>query len=357
MRAAAGKGWTGIVAILALLIAGSTLSLVIYDRASKKPFEEVKKFESEQMLYLTGLARPVSNKLDIALWSDTNSDEVADAPVDAKLIVDPPTLKFSYIVDDREDFESKFSDLLGAIAKATGKKVEYQKFETTLEQLKAIRDGELLIAGLGTGTVPIAVDAAGFVPLAKMADASGAAVDQMQILVPVGSPIKSLDDLKGKSIDDNIITCTDAASNSGFKAALLALKKKDLLPGRDYRVVYSGSHAQSIESIRDGNCKMAPVSSVVLKRELAQGIIKPEQFRSIYKSEDFPTASIGVSARLKPEVTAKIREALLGFKLTGSSMEYFTAEGSAQFVPANFKNDWSLIRLYDEQTGAKHELP
>lgn len=352
----AGKGWIGMIAILALLIAGSALALVVYDRATKKPLEEVRKFESEQMLYLTGLNRPVTNKLDNTLWTDSDGDGVADAPVDAAKIVDPPTLKFCYVVDDREDFPAKFADLLTAIAQATGKKVEYQAYESTLEQLKAIRDGELLVAGLSTGSVPVAVDACGFVPLASFAGESGEAVDQMEFIVPANSPLKTLDDLKRQNLDQNTITCTDGASNSGFKAALLALKKVDMLPGRDYRVVYSGGHRASIEAIASGACQMAPVSADVLKREIAQGTIKPEQFRSIYKSENFPTACIGVSARLKPEVAAKIKAALADFKFAGTSMEYFVAEGSTHLTPVNYKNDWSLIRSYDEATGTKHEL-
>jgi len=351
-----GKSWSGMVAILALAVAGTALSLVIHDRATKKPLEETRLFEMEHMITMTGLNRPVTNRLDPA-FVDKNDDLVADAS-DAKDQLDPPTLKFCYIVEDSdEDMKAIFADLLSAIATATGKPVEYQAFEDTESQLRAIQDGSLMIAGLGTGTVPIAVDAAGFIPLARFADTSGVADYQMEVIVPADSPVQKLEDLKKRSLEENELTCTDPSSNSGFKAAILALKNTEMYPARDYRIIYSGSHALSIKAISDKSAKIACVANDILQLELAKGTISANQFRSIYKSSSFPTAAIGLSCKLKPEVAAKIREVVLNFQITGTSLEKkFVPQGRTKLIPVNYKNDWALIRQFDQDTGTEHSL-
>jgi phosphonate transport system substrate-binding protein len=357
MRAAryTGKGWSGIVAILALAIAGTALSLVIYDRATKKPLEEAKQFEMEQMVTMTGLNRPVNNQLD-PKYADANGDLVAD-PAEAKDQIDPPTLKFCYITEESdEDFKTAFADLTAAISKATGKPVEFVTFDSTIEQLQAIRDGNLHVTGLLTGSVPLAVDAAGFVPAAMMADTTGSGAYQMEIIVPADSPIKKLEDLKGRNTDDNVLTCTEPASNSGCKAALLLMKSKDMFPGRDYRIIYSGGQNNSIEAVADKTAKVACVANEVLKREIAAGKISEGQYRSIYKSESFPSAGLGYSHGLKPELAEKIRAAILGFNFAGTSVEKHFP-GRVKFIPVNYKEDWALIRQFDNATGTKHELP
>lgn len=342
----------GTVSILALLVAGTALSLVLYDRAARKPVEESRQDETQKMLFMTGLGRPVTNKLSEG-FADADGDLVADPPADASLFIDPAVLKFCYVVEEEKDFSTAFTDLLAAISKATGKPVEYETFESTTHQLQALRDGRLHVAGLGTGTIPVAVNSAGFVPLVALGGEQGLSNYQMEIIVPADSPLKSLSDLRDKEL-----VCTEPSSNSGFKAALLALKQADLLPGRDYRIIYSNGHDKSIRGIASGEYKVAAVANDVLQREINAGTIKPSDFRSIYKSEVFPTACFGISHRLKPELAAKVREALLGFKLAGTSVEKeFSDSTKTQFVSVNFKNDWSLIRHIDEATGTVHELP
>lgn len=352
MRTAVGMSVVGVIAILALLIAGTALSVVLVNRAEKQPVEESRKEHTALMLTMTGLDRPVANKLD-PHFADVDQDLIADAPADPKLLVDPAVLKFSYVVEEGEDFKEIFSDLLSAISKATGKPVEYQAFESTAEELKALRDGELHIAGLGTGKVPIAVNAAGFVPEAVLADPQGSTHYQMEIIAAAASPIQSLSDLRGRTL-----LCTDAGSNSGFKAALLAMKEKDLLPERDYQIIYSNGHEESIRQIAAKEQQAAAIANDVLKTALASGQIKESDFRSLYKSENFPTAGFGVSYRLKPELREKVKQALLAFSIPGTSLEKkFGPQQKTRFVPVNFKNDWALIRQIDNLTGSVHELP
>jgi phosphonate transport system substrate-binding protein len=178
-----------------------------------------------------------------------------------------------------------------------------------------------------------------------MATADGVSTYQMEIIVPADSPIKTLDDLKGHEL-----VLTDPGSNSGFKAPLVLLSKDNgLLPGRDFTIRYSGEQEHSIKGIATKQYQAAAVANDVLKRALAVGDIQKEQYRSIYKSENFPTAGFGYVYNLKPDLAAKVKAALLSFPWKGTGMEKeFEPGGQAKFVPVDFKNDWALVRRIDD---------
>src|SRR3546814_1522316 len=59
-----------------------------------------------------------------------------------------------------------------------------------------MRSGRLHVAGFNTGSNPIAVQCAGFVPFAMMAAADGSFGYEMEIIVQADGPIQSVADLK-----------------------------------------------------------------------------------------------------------------------------------------------------------------
>src|SRR5207342_2174500 len=139
--------------------------------------------------------------------------------------------------DDPRQSREEWQDFFLALEKATGKKVSYRAGIETLDaQLAALRDGTLHVTAFSTGEVPVAVNTAGFVPLASPADAEGKYSYEMEILVPAASGSRSPADLKGKRV-----AFTAMSSNSGAKAPLVILKDQfQLLPGRDYQHFVTG---------------------------------------------------------------------------------------------------------------------
>src|SRR5262249_27182026 len=102
----------------------------------------------------------------------------------------------------------------------------------------------------------------------------------------------------------------------------------------------------------------AAVASDVLQRDLGRGMIKEGDFRSIYKSDSFPTAGLGYVYNLKPELAAKIKDAILHFDWKGTSLEkqFTESTGQSKFVPVNYNDDWSLVRKIDNEIGYAHEV-
>jgi phosphonate transport system substrate-binding protein len=309
--------------------------------------------QEEALARLSGLLTPVSNTLDPA-YTDTNGDLVAVAPTDPSKWVDPPVLHFSYnFAEDQTAYKNAFADFMTYLSKATGKPVEYAKLDSVADQLGQLKHNELDVTSFNTGNVPIAVCAAGFVPVGCLGSDKGGSKLETEIIARTDSGIQTVSDLKGHEL-----ALTDPSSNSGYKAPLVLIKSEfGLYPGRDFGVRYSGGHEESIKGLADGTYQVIAVASDVLNREIAAGAINPYQYKVIYTSASFPTAAFGYAYNLKPDLAAKIRQAILDIRFSGTSMEkFFAGTGQDRIVPVIYKDDWALIRSIDDQIGFAYKV-
>jgi phosphonate transport system substrate-binding protein len=347
------RGGAFVVIILAVALLATIASAAAYYVLVETPLQARLDDANNMLFHLSGLGNPITHRLD-ARYVDANGDLLADAPTDPAQQIDPPTLAFSYVAaDDPTQYKQVFAELMAHISKATGKPVVYFDAASTEVQLHALRDGKLQITTLNTGNVPVGVCEAGFIPVAGLGDAAGSTKYQMEILVAANSPIQTVDDLRGHEL-----TLTDPGSNSGYKAPLVLIKSDfGLLPGRDFGIRYSGGHEESIRGLARGTFEAIAVANDVLKRAISDGTIKPAQFRSIYKSENFPTAAIGYEFNLKPELAGEIRAAILDFDWKGTGLEkQFGPSNETRFVPVDYKNDWALVRRIDDSIGFPYEI-
>lgn len=299
-------------------------------------------------------AKKTVNTLD-ARYTDADGDLVPDGPKDVSKQLDPAVLTFSYVgVDDPAEFKVAFADLMKKLSAGTGKPVEYLAVSSTDEELAALRDGKLHIAGLGTGAVPVGVNLGGFVPVSTFGDDKGIATYHLVFIVRKDSAIQQLGDLSGREL-----TLTEPKSLSGFRAPLVLLRSMGLQAGRDFAVRYSQGHAQSIEGIKKGAFECAALTSDVLQREVAAGAVSPNDFRTIYTSkETYPSAAFGYSCNLKPELAIKITNILRDMDLKGTSMEpLFGNEGKSRLVVTDFKKDWERVRETDASLGVNYAIP
>jgi len=328
---------------------------VVYLWMVYKPTKDGEADSGATIEKMIGLSTPIVGGNRLAPeFTDADGDLVADSPADPAKVIDPPTLYFSYIAQEEpEKARAAWKPFVDYLSKVTGKPVEYKLQTDSAEQLKAIKEGQLHVTGLNSGAVPTAVDAAGFVPVCVVPGNEGAGVTSSSFIVPAASPMKTLEDIRG-----HYIAYTYPTSNSGFKAPILTLlEKSNLRPGKDYNIRYSQGHEQSIVGIAKKEYEVAAVASDMLQRAIVANEITKNDYRVLYESESFPTASMGMAYNLKPELAAKIKEALLTFDWKGTPLEAELASSTkTTFLPANYKNQFSLLRKIDDVTGTKHEI-
>mgnify|MGYP005742493287 FL=1 len=176
--------------------------------------------------------------LDVA-YCDRNLDQLADLPLDPKDWVDPSTIIFTYTpVEDPAVYANIWQGFVDHMAKTTGRKVAFFPVQSNAAQLEAMRSGRLHVAGFNTGSNPIAVSCAGFVPFGMMAYKDGKFGYEMEIIVPADSDMTSPDQIKGRTM-----AFTSPTSNSGFKAPSAILKGEfGLIAEKDFTPTFSGKH-------------------------------------------------------------------------------------------------------------------
>ena len=287
-------------------------------------------------------------------FTDTNGDMVADTPSDPAKQLDPDTLIFAYTpVEDPAVYAKVWAEFLDHLAKVTGKKVQFFPVQSNAAQLEAMRAGRLHVAGLNTGSNPIAVACAGFVPFTMMASKDGAYGYEMEIITYPGSGITKVEDIKGKKM-----AFTSETSNSGYKAPSALLKSQfGMEAGKDFEPAFSGKHDNSIIGVANKDYPAAAVANSVMKRMIARGVIKPEQVVTIYKSQTFPTTGYGYVYNLKPELAAKVKEAFFSFNWEGTGLqkEFKSAEPPQEkFIPITFKDTWAVVRQIDDAMGVSY---
>lgn len=300
----------------------------------------------------SNLAAP-AHALD-ARFKDANGDMVADAPTDAKELVDPSTLIFAYTpVEDPAVYAKVWQEFLDHLSKATGKKVQFFPVQSNAAQIEAMRAGRLHVAGFNTGSNPLAVNCAGFVPFAMMASYKGEYGYEMEIITYPGSGIEKPADIKGKKM-----AFTSETSNSGFKAPSALLRDKFQLEAKkDYEPVFSGKHDNSIIGVANKDYPAAAIANSVMGRMIARGVVKAEQLKSVYKSQTFPTTGYGHAYNLKPELAEKVKQAFFTFKWEGTALlkEFEKSQPPAQkFIPISYKQHWQVVRDIDKALGVSY---
>jgi phosphonate transport system substrate-binding protein len=287
-------------------------------------------------------------------FCDRDGDLVADTPTDPRQLVDPPVLVFAYTpVEDPAVYRRVFEGFLSHLARVTGRRTQFFAVQNNAAQIEAMRAGRLHIAGFNTGSTPLAVNCAGFVPFAVMASRAGEFGYEMEIIVRADSPIRSMDDLRGRSL-----AFTSQTSNSGFRVPSALLRDQfNMIPDRDFRAAFSGSHQNSIMGVANRDYEAAAIANEVLFRMAARNVVNRDTFRTIYKSATFPTTGWGMAHNLTPELQARIREAFFSFPWEGSELEREFGNSippMQRFLPITYRQHWEVVRQSDAAVGVQY---
>jgi phosphonate transport system substrate-binding protein len=293
---------------------------------------------------------PCANRGDLdQRYCDADRDLVADLPTDAKALQNPSALVFSYTpVEDPAVYENVFADFMTHLSKVTGKRIRWFPAESYAAQVEAMRSGRLHIAGVASGPTTFAVNLAGFVPVVAMQRANGTVGYTLQLITQRESAIKSVADLKGKRVAH-----VAPSSNSGDLAPRALFKAMGVEPGKDYQVLYSGKHDNSIMGVVNKDYDAAPVASTVVERMQARGMFKPDALRVVYESKPFPRTAFGVAHNLTPELQAKIKEAFVSFDFKKSKLatEFKDIE---RFAPISYRDNWVDVRTIQKAAGVTY---
>jgi phosphonate transport system substrate-binding protein len=294
------------------------------------------------LLGITQAARaddcPNRGDLD-TMYCDANNDLVADTPTDPDKLKTPSTVVFTYTpVEDPAVYADIFSPFTKYLSECVDRKVVFYQVQSNAAEIEAMRSNRLHVGGFSTGPTNFAVNLAGAVPFAVKGNEDGFQGYHLIVIVRKDSPYQKLSDLKGKKLAH-----TSPSSNSGNMAPIALFPAEGLVPGKDYKFLYSGKHDQSVMGVNSGDYDAAAVASDVFHRMAERGQVKEDDFRVIYKSEKFPTSSFSYAYDLEPKFRDKMLKCFYDYRFPDSMKEAF--DGADRFYPVTYKKDWKIVRV------------
>ena len=278
-------------------------------------------------------------------YCDEDRDLVADTPKDPKQWKDPPFLLFTYSpLEDPAVYEKVLENYVNHLKTCTGKRVHFYSVLSNAAAIESMRSGRMHLGMFSTGDTAFAVNLAGAIPFAIRGDANGKQGYQLWTIVKADSAFQKLSELKGKKVAH-----VSPSSNSGNLAPRALMAQEGLVPDKDYKVLYSGRHENSVTGVSTGDYDAAHVASDVVVRMEDRGLIKRGEMRVLYKSASFPPGSMSMAHDLKPELQKKIRECVLQYHYSPEMVKAF--QGADRWWPVEYKRDWEAIRKVAAATG------
>ena len=280
------------------------------------------------------------------LYCDEDGNMTADAPTNPKKLKNPAALMLSYSPqEDSVVYEKLWTPYVDHLKSCVGKPVRFLPVYSSAATVEALRSGRIQLSLLSAGDTPFAVNIGGAVPFAVHGtEKGGIAAYHLIVVVKKDSPYKTLADLKGKRIAH-----VSPSSNSGNLAPRALFPKAGLIPDKDYKVLYSGKHDNSVSGVLSGDYDAGAVADDVLIRMTQRGVLKADELRIIFKSQPFPSGSLALAHDLDPQLKKKIIDCTFTFHFPTELSAAF--RGPDRFVPLDYKRDYASVRHVAEASG------
>jgi phosphonate transport system substrate-binding protein len=208
--------------------------------------------------------------------------------------------------EDPAKLTPAYTVLASALQRKLGCPVKLQIVEDYSAEVLAMRNDKLDVAEFGPLGFVFASQRANAEPLVSFGDASGKLSSyKAGIWVPKDSSIKTIDDLKGKSL-----TLSEPGSTSGDALPRYALQKAGIDEKKDLKLEYAGGHPESLLALTKGKVDAAEINTQQQATSTQEGQFDASKFRQIWASDAIPNDPITVRGSLDPAFKAKVKAAL-----------------------------------------------
>lgn len=251
----------------------------------------------------------------------------------------------------RADFEPLFN----AVTRATGLHFNMRVGSSYAAVVEAMAADQVDIAWFG----PISYVQArrrGAAELLAVSVLNGRSVYHAGIFVPADSPIQRIGELRGKRV-----AFGDINSTSSFTYQVAMMLEAGLDPARDLAEVrLTGSHAGSIKALTEGLVDAACASFISYSRAVNRGVIDPDGYRVLAKSDPIPNPPIAMNTGLPEPLKRTLKDAFhTVHQAEGVTPEMIRGYGgrrvdryNAQFSESRFDAPAGMLGLVDDQIKA-----
>lgn len=202
--------------------------------------------------------------------------------------------------------KADYQPLFNAISRTSGLQFQIRVGQSYGAVVEALCNGTADIAFVGPVTY-VQANKRRCAELLAVAVEKGQSIYYAGLFARAGSPIASIKDLKAKRV-----AFGDVNSTSSFVYPMAMILDAGLDPVRDLKDVrMTGSHANSLAALTQGQVDVAALSFDSFDKAVRQGAVKANGVKVVARSDAIPYPPIIMNARLAASLKAKLK---LAFK-------------------------------------------
>lgn len=231
--------------------------------------------------------------------------------------------------------EMRFKDFAKLFKERLGVELKLYTAADYAGTIQALTAGQIQVASLGPAAYAAAwIDSGGVVePLAAAKEADGDVGYHSHLIVQTGSPFRSIEELKGKTL-----AWADPNSTSGYLVPLVSLRATGIDAERHFgKTLFSGGHEQSALGVVRGQFDSAfiwgakdPLTRGVLRAMADRGVLDPAQVRVIWRSPIIPNSPITVRKDLPNDMKRDIKKLFLDLQSLDPKLAEVVVRGKTQ---------------------------
>ena len=242
----------------------------------------------------------------------------------------------------------RYKDFLAYLSKEVGIPFKLRIASDYAAVIEAQRAEQVHVAYHGPASYARArMTGAKITPFAIDVSAGGVKGYHSVFYVKADSPYKSIQDLKGKNIG-----LVDPNSTSGNNVPRFALSKMNIKPEDFFgKVIYTGTHINAITALNQGTVEVAAnwwnnETDSELIRMAEKGMVKREDFRIIYKSDQIVNSPVAYLDSLPADLKKKIEQAFFDApKKDKAAFEKLSAGKNEPFQPVTHEAYLPVVEL------------
>jgi phosphonate transport system substrate-binding protein len=234
-----------------------------------------------------------------------------------------------------KDATQRYAPLVAHLEKTLNLKIKFQNGADYSAVIIAQRAKQVDIADYGANSYLDAVEQGANVEALVIPDnVKGGSTYKSVVLVKKDSPVKTMADARGKTF-----SFVDPESTSGYLIPLVYFLKDLKVKPAEYfsKVVFAGSHENSILSVARGTVEVGASNDQSLATAIDKGVLKSDDVRAIWTSKPIPNGPTAVRKDLPESFRKAVKEAFLSFKdpkgLDGFNIKGYLPVNDADFDP------------------------
>lgn len=236
---------------------------------------------------------------------------------------DPKTLRVALLPDENASTLIQNAQPLKLyLEKALSRHIELLVTTDYSSMIEAMRFGRIEVAYFGPLSYVLARSKSDIEAFA-VGVSRGSPTYTSIIIVQADSPIKSANDIRGKTF-----AFGDQASTSSHLVPRAMLQDEGLVVDRDYKAVYVGAHDAVARAVETGKVQAGALSRPIFESLVKAGKLDGAKLRILAETKPIPNYPIAMQSKLAPALKEQIRAAFLDIK-DPVILKSFRAEGFA----------------------------